>query len=78
MFKRMLNSIKNVKFSIDKEIELITSKLREKLMIEKKRIILKLLMNWQRSMKVTNEMIGNNVSDESNATYNFFSFFQFL
>ena len=36
------------------------SKLNEKLMIEKRRIVLKLLMNWQRSLKVTNEMIGNN------------------
>jgi hypothetical protein len=34
-------------------------KLNEKLLIEKRRIVLKLLMNWQRSLKVTNEMIGN-------------------
>ncbi len=33
------------------------SKLNEKLIIEKKRIVLKLLMNWQRSLKMTNEMI---------------------
>jgi hypothetical protein len=49
-----------VKSSIDQEIEIIMLKLNEKLMIEKRRIVLKLLMNWQRSLKVTNEMIGNN------------------
>ena len=37
-------------------------KLNEKLMIEKRRIVLKLLMNWQRSLKVTNEMIGNDAN----------------
>lgn len=55
--------VKNVKGSIDKEIESVMSKLNEKLIIEKRRIVLKLLMNWQRSFKVTNEMIGN--SNES-------------
>ena len=49
-----------MKSSIDQEIEIIMLKLNEKLMIEKRRIVLKLLMNWQRSLKVTNEMIGNN------------------
>ena len=45
------------------------SKINEKLLIEKKRIVLKLLMNWQRSLKVTNEMIsGNNsTSGETNS-----------
>lgn len=57
--------LKNVKNSIDHEIETIMGKLNEKLMIEKRRIVLKLLMNWQRSLKVTNEMIGNNNSDSS-------------
>lgn len=57
--------LKNVKNSIDQEIETIMGKLNEKLMIEKRRIVLKLLMNWQRSLKVTNEMIGNNNSDSS-------------
>ena len=57
--------LKNVKNSIDQEIETIMGKLNEKLMIEKRRIALKLLMNWQRSLKVTNEMIGNNNSDNS-------------
>jgi hypothetical protein len=71
--KRPLETIKqeidNVKNSIDNEIELIMSKLNEKLLIEKKRIVLKLLMNWQRSLKVTNEMIsGNNsTSGEQNS-----------
>ena len=49
-----------MKSSIDQEVEIIMLKLNEKLMIEKRRIVLKLLMNWQRSLKVTNEMIGNN------------------
>ena len=71
--KRPLETIKqeidNVKNSIDNEIELIMSKLNEKLLIEKKRIVLKLLMNWERSLKVTNEMIsGNNsTSGETNS-----------
>ena len=41
-------------------------KLNEKLIIEKKRIVLKLLMNWQRSLKVTNDMIGGQSGDSSN------------
>ena len=45
----------------------IMSKLNEKLMIEKKRIVLKLLMNWQRSLKVTNDMIGSENSDDINS-----------
>lgn len=40
------------------------SKLNEKLLIEKRRIVLKLLMNWQRSLKVTNEMIANNENSQ--------------
>lgn len=67
--KRPLETIQlevdNVKGSIDKEIELIMSKLNEKLLIEKKRIVLKLLMNWQRSLKVTNEMIGGNNTENN-------------
>ena len=35
-------------------------------MLEKRRIILKLLMNWQRSLKVTTEIIGNNANSASN------------
>jgi hypothetical protein len=69
--KRPLETIKlevdNVKNSIDKEIELIMSKLNEKLMIEKKRIVLKLLINWQRSLKVTNEMMGGNSTGENSS-----------
>ena len=42
------------------------SKLNEKLNIEKRRIVLKLLMNWQRSLKVTNEMIANNNGENKN------------
>ena len=64
-FYLILFYLKNVKNSIDQEIETIMGKLNEKLMIEKRRIVLKLLMNWQRSLKVTNEMIGNNNSDSS-------------
>ena len=60
---------KGVKTSIDNETALIMSKLNEKLIIEKKRIVLKLLMNWQRSLKVTNDMIGSNSTDDSNSQY---------
>ena len=56
---------KTVKISIDHETRIIMSKLNEKLIIEKKRIVLKLLMNWQRSLKVTNEIIGNSNSGDS-------------
>ena len=42
-------------------------KLNDKLVIEKKRIVLKLLINWQRSLKVTNDMIGSHASDGSNS-----------
>lgn len=56
--------IKNVKKSIDREIECVMNKLNEKLIIEKRRIVLKLLINWQRSFKVTNEMIGNSNSED--------------
>ena len=53
------SDVDSVKGSLDAEIGQIMSKLNEKLLIEKRRIVLKLLMNWQRSIKVTNEMIGN-------------------
>ncbi|CAF0878878.1 unnamed protein product [Brachionus calyciflorus] len=56
--------VESVRNSIDNEIGLIMSKLNEKLQIEKRRIVLKLLINWQRSLKVTNEMIGNNSSQK--------------
>ncbi len=58
-----------MKGSIDSEIEQVMSKLNEKLNLEKRRIVLKLLMNWQRSLKITNEMIANN---GENSQYDFF------
>ncbi|RNA19525.1 conserved oligomeric Golgi complex subunit 2 isoform X1 [Brachionus plicatilis] len=72
--KNPLDSIKSdvdsVRNSLDTEIGQIMSKLNEKLLIEKRRIVLKLLMNWQRSLKVTNEMIGNpNASQKINGDH---------
>ncbi len=58
---------KEVKNGIDNEISQIMGKLNEKLIIEKKRIVLKLLMNWQRSLKVTNDMIGGQSAESSNS-----------
>ena len=44
---------------IDQEHDILTKKMNEKLAIVKRRIVLKLLMNWQRSMNLTNEMLDN-------------------
>ena len=61
-FFHFIGNKQDVKNGIDNEVELIMNKLNEKLMLEKRRIILKLLMNWQRSLKVTTEIIGNNAN----------------
>lgn len=49
---------------IDNESSTLLAKINEKLSIEKRRIVLKLLMNWQRSLKVTHEMISNDANSQ--------------
>jgi hypothetical protein len=59
-----LDFVKALQTSIDKENKLVLSKINEKLSIEKRRIVLKLLMNWQRSLKVTNEIIVSDMNTQ--------------
>lgn len=58
------NDVESIQVIIDKESSQLLSKINEKLSIEKRRIVIKLLMNWQRSLKVTNEMITNDLNTQ--------------